>query len=198
MDDINNYKVVKLKSSYCNNKDYLPGHNSSISLKGKYITEYKAKGMPHGKAYGLAMAKINFPRQDEMAQRKIWALKNQTPAEKRIAELLTELNIYFRPQYNMKWQTKEGGKYYRVDFWLPDKLPIKGYKHFQGTKNKSGMVIECDGKSHENSQDYDQKRTDDLIKERGIKSVIRIKNEDCLTISSTDLLNLINDYKINI
>lgn len=88
-----------------------------------------------------------------------------TKAEKSIISKLTALGVTFEFQTIIHP--------YIVDFYLP-------YKK---------LVIEVDGKSHDERREYDRKR-DWWIKKKGY-SVIRIKNEEALTIGLDKLILLL-------
>lgn len=183
-------------------RDYYFDNQTSPYVKNKELNnrlEYKSVT---GKAYGLMMARKDFPRQDLMMSRQKQLLKNQTPAELRIAKLLKQLKISNTPQRCFKWSNpKTGGDFYIVDFFIPIDTDFSSfqqenyYKRFRS--GLKGIVIECDGPSHKQQKGYDKKRTEKLQKHRNIVKVIRISNEQCLTITAIELKKLINlkEYK---
>jgi len=79
----------------------------------------------------------------------------KTLAEKRLFVLLRQQKIKFRTQRMFD--------FYIVDFLIPNKW----------------LIVEMDGKYHNNQKEYDNKR-DDYLKNKGF-NILRFKNEDVFT-----------------
>jgi very-short-patch-repair endonuclease len=86
--------------------------------------------------------------------------RTPTKAEAAMETLLKEVGVRYIPQ---KGFFKDLNTFFIVDFYLP--RPHK-------------LVIEVDGKYHEDRRDYDTRR-DEYLKSRGFR-VLRIKNEEIL------------------
>ncbi|MFN8576369.1 MAG: endonuclease domain-containing protein [Candidatus Sericytochromatia bacterium] len=89
--------------------------------------------------------------------------KEQTPQEKILWELLRNRQICgkkFLRQYPIKFNLDEGERFFIADFYC--------------SENK--LVIELDGRVHENTKEYDKLR-DSLISLKKIK-VIRFTNDE--------------------
>lgn len=90
--------------------------------------------------------------------------RNQTPAEQQLWALLRNrqlAGLKFLRQHPLAY----GGSLRRPEIFVAD--------FFCAEK---GLVVELDGKIHENQRDYDQGR-DEIMKEMGL-NVLRIKNEE--------------------
>ena len=89
--------------------------------------------------------------------------KNSTNAEKILWEMVRNKrleNKKFYRQYPIKFQYEENERFFIADFYC----------------YSSKLIIELDGKIHEQQKDYDQLR-DYIISKIGIK-VLRLKNDE--------------------
>ena len=89
--------------------------------------------------------------------------KNQTPEEKIIWEIVRNRRfegIKFYRQYPILYDQSNQTHFFIVDFY----------------SSEASLVIEIDGKIHEQQQAYDQSR-DQILRDQGLR-VLRIKNQD--------------------
>ncbi len=121
------------------------------------------------------MNMLNTSRENQsiLAKRRNKLLANMTTAEKRILELLTQMNERFISQkgfFSIR-------THYIVDFYLP---------------KRKKLCLEVDGPYHlDQAQiEYDKRRDKFLTDSRGFR-VIRITNDQALIISREELLKLI-------
>lgn len=92
--------------------------------------------------------------------RRFKLIKNQTIYEKALKKELLKRKVKFIFQKIFFTESQ----YYIVDFYLPFK----------------NIIIELDGKQHDDAISYDTKRSMDLIN-AGVKNVIRFSNRDIYT-----------------
>ena len=149
-------------------------HKSRIGLKEEEFKVLKAiRGdKPIDKQrFNLYLTKVHYKSKKtrkknrlktqlkEMSDRRKMLIRNTTFAERRLCEILKDMNVKFKFQKPfLGW--KEGILYF-ADVYIPSKK----------------IVIEVDGGHHLTSEQsyYDKKRTEWLLKKRGI-SVLRFMN----------------------
>jgi leucyl-tRNA synthetase len=116
---------------------------------------------------------------NEITKRARRLRNNSTPAEKDLWQELRkqQLGRVFRRQYPIRFYFNNRKHYFIADFFC----------------KKTSLVIELDGKIHENQKEYDQAR-DYIIKKLGYK-IIRFSNEDIFVHPEYVLKNIKNNLK---
>lgn len=127
-------------------------------MKGVKKVKPKYKNRLKLSSVQLARKKMNQSKASIYGRKLV---SNPTPAEKVMIELLEESNIIF----DFQKQFYDLNHCYIVDFYL--------------RRDNGPLVIEIDGKNHEHSKEYDQRRTEWLKKRRHCE-VVRYSNSQVI------------------